>query len=159
MAKNKIYIGIIGGSNISPDVYKLAEKVGQSVSRSGAVLVCGGLSGVMEAASKGAKEYGGTTIGILPENQKASANEYIDYSIATGFGIARNMVIINTADVLIAIDGQFGTLSEIALALNSRKKVIALESKWEAIDGIIKARDPEEAVSIAISIAQNMKGG
>ncbi|MFP4459824.1 MAG: TIGR00725 family protein [Candidatus Zixiibacteriota bacterium] len=159
MLKKKIYIGIIGGSSIGSKIYEIAEKVGHSVAKNRAVLVCGGLSGVMEAASKGAKKNNGTTIGILPENQKRDANDYIDYAIPTGFGIARNMVIINTADVLIAIDGKYGTLSEIALALNSGKKVIALDSKWEDIDGIIKASDPEDAVDKALAIAKTQKGG
>ena len=154
---SNIYVGVIGGSTVSDEVFALAEVLGELLAKENAVVVCGGRTGVMTAVCKGAKSYGGTTIGILPSQTKEQANEFIDYAIATGIGIARNMVIINTADVLIAVDGAHGTLSEIALALNSGKKVIALHSKWSGIEGVIKVETAEEAVKTALCIVNKCR--
>ncbi len=107
-------IGIIGGCTAGPEILGMAEETGRLIAGHGYSLICGGMSGVMEAAAKGAKEVGGTTIGILPHTDRHEANPYIDIPIATGFGEGRNLVIIRTADILIAIDGEYGTLSEIA---------------------------------------------
>jgi len=112
----------------------------------GGVLVCGGLSGVMEASARGAKLAGGLTIGILPSRNTRDANEYIDIPIATGMDISRNFIIACTCDAFIAIDGAYGTLTEMAYALQLGKKVIGLES-WN-IDGVIIASSPEEAVDL-----------
>jgi len=156
--ENKKYIGIIGGSSVSEEIYRLAEQTGSLIAQRNGIVVCGGLSGVMEAVAKGAKGANGTVIGILPGKQKDDANPFIDHIIPTGFGIARNMIIINTADILIAINGQYGTLSEIAFALNSNKKVITLKSQWD-LENTIPADTPEEAVNIAFTLLDKMIRG
>ena len=150
-------IGVIGGHECTPEVAKQAETVGRLIAAQGAILVCGGLDGVMEAVSRGAKQAGGTTIGILPGNDPQEANPYIDIPIVTGIGYARNTVIVRTAQVLIAIRGSYGTLSEIAFALMEGKTVISLGS-WEVDKGIIKASSPEEAVSLAVSLIRPTSG-
>jgi uncharacterized protein (TIGR00725 family) len=141
-------IGVIGGSQATPDVLLLAEQVGSLIARKGHVLVCGGLGGVMEAAARGAKSEGGTTVGILPGPHGGDANRHIDIAIATNMGHARNAIIAHTCDSLIAIGGRYGTLSEIGFGLALGKKVIGLRS-WDCDPGIIPARDPEDAIEKA----------
>ncbi len=148
-------IGVIGGSKISKRFYDIAYCVGACAAKRGAAGVCGGLSGVMEAAAKGARENGGRVIGILPGRSKADANKYVDIPIATGFGEARNIAIVNTADGLIAVDGKEGTLSEIAFALKSGKPIAGIETY--DIKGIIKERDPEKAVDTVIKLIEAVK--
>ncbi len=142
-------IAVIGGRNANPSQLKAAEDVGRLIALNKAILICGGLGGVMEAASKGAKSANGITIGILPQEEKQYANDYIDVPIATGMGIGRNVIITRTADAIIAIGGEYGTLSEIAFGLQIDKPVIGIDT-WE-IDGIIKAVDAEDAVKKALS--------
>jgi hypothetical protein len=143
-------IGVIGGGKkIDSEIWNLAYRVGKLIAQEGVILVCGGLGGVMEAASRGAKENGGITVGILPGNDIKDANPYIDFPIASGVGYMRNMLVILNSDIIIAIDGQYGTLTEIAYSLIYGKKVIGLKT-WE-IEGIIKAETPEEAVKLALS--------
>jgi len=143
-------IGVIGGSTAAPDILLMAEETGRLIARHGYSLICGGMAGVMEAAAKGARETKGTTIGILPHTDRHEANPYIDIAIATGVGEGRNLIIVRTADLLIAIDGEYGTLSEIAFALKMEKPVIGLNT-WD-IPGVIKAGSPVEAMSIAENI-------
>ncbi len=150
MVKNKIFIGVIGAGDCSGDVYKLAEEIGERIAKAGAVLVCGGLGGVMEAASKVAKKEGGTTIGILPGADKSQANSYIDFPIATGLGEGRNLLVIRNSDVVIALPGEYGTLSEIGFCLKLEKPIIGLFT-WDVSEEIIKAKNAEEAVKIALS--------
>jgi uncharacterized protein (TIGR00725 family) len=126
----------------------MAEEVGRRIAEKGGVLICGGLGGVMEAAAMGAKQAGGQTIGILPNGKTDSANPYIDFPIATGMGYARNVIIVKTADVLIAIDGSYGTLSEVAYSLVFEKQVISLGS-WEVDPKVLRAKDSQEAVDMA----------
>lgn len=149
MQKNRIFIGVIGAGECSDDVYKLAEEVGERIAKAGAVLVCGGLGGVMEAASKGAKKEGGTTIGILPGIDKSQANPYIEFPIATGLGEGRNLLVIRNSDVVIALPGEYGTLSEIGFCLKLGKPIIGLFT-WDVSEDIIKAKNPEEAIRIAL---------
>jgi len=149
--KRKKIIGLIGGGVCSPEIEKIAKKVGRCIAERGGILVCGGLGGVMEAGCKGAKEAGGMTIGILPGMNPNDANEYVDIPIATGVGYARNIIIVNTSDAVIAVDGKFGTLSEIAFCLQFGVPVIGLLS-WEIDPSIIPAKTPEQAVEIAFSI-------
>jgi uncharacterized protein (TIGR00725 family) len=149
MQKGKIFIGVIGGGDCSDEVYKLAEQVGEKIAKAGAILVCGGLGGVMEAASKGAKKEGGTTIGILPGIDKSQANSYIDFPIVTGLEEGRNLLVIRNSDVIIALPGEYGTLSEIAFCLKLRKPIIGL-STWNVSENIIKAKNPEEAIRVAL---------
>jgi uncharacterized protein (TIGR00725 family) len=161
MPARKIRIGVMGAGECPPEVFVLAEQVGKLLAQRGAVLICGGREGVMEAAAKGAKAANGVTVGILPESDESGANPYIDIPIITGMGNGRNVINILSSQVVIAISGGYGTLSEIALALKTRKPVIALRS-WDfsALAGELKAdplffrvSTPEEAVSKAIELA------
>ncbi len=142
-------IGVIGSGKADENIMRSAELIGRLIAERGALLVCGGLGGVMEAASRGAKAAGGITIGILPGTDKESANPSIDVPLATGFGEGRNVFIVRTADVLIAVGGEYGTLSEIAFALKSGKTVIGLET-WDLPD-VIKAEDAHVAVGKAFT--------
>ncbi len=142
-------IGVIGAARASEEECRRAVKVGELIARAGAVLICGGLEGVMEAASLGAKRAGGRRVGIIPGYEKRDANPYVDIVIATGMGHARNAIVAASSDALIAIGGEMGTLSEIAFALKLGKKVVGLET-WD-IPGVIRVKTPEEAVKIAIS--------
>ncbi len=146
--KKKIRIGVIGGSKPDAKSRQIAFKVGQLIAEKGAILICGGLSGVMEEASRGAKQAGGMTIGILPGNSPQDANPHIDVAIATGLGYGRNSLVAMNSDVIIAINGQFGTLTEIAYGSIYGKKIIGLGT-WD-IEGVIKAESAEEAVNLAL---------
>ena len=147
-------IGVIGAGTAGEDILGMAEETGRLIAEHGCLLICGGMGGVMEASARGAKGAGGTTIGILPQPDRHTANPYIDIPIATSFGEARNLIIIRTADILIAVGGEYGTLSEIAFALKTEKRVIGLNT-WD-IRGIIKAGSPAEAVSLALKILGEM---
>jgi len=147
-------IGVIGAGTAGEDILGMAEETGRLIAEHGCLLICGGMGGVMEASARGAKGAGGTTIGILPQPDRHTANPYIDIPIATSFGEARNLIIIRTADILIAVGGEYGTLSEIAFALKTEKRVIGLNT-WD-IRGIIKSGSPAEAVSIALKILGEM---
>ena len=154
----KPIIGVIGGCSCPAEIAKQAEEVGKGIALGGAILICGGLGGVMESACKGAKSVGGTTIGILPGMDKEDANDYVDIPIATGISIARNIVIINTADVVIAVDGGYGTLSEIAFSFNLQTPVIALhtwhlESAGKLDDELFfRVTNPKEAIKLAFKL-------
>ena len=137
-------VGIVGGSSVSAGDYELARKAGRRAAQKGALVVCGGLSGVMEAACRGAKEGGGVSVAVLPGKEKSAANKYASIAVPTGIGEARNVIIVNMADGLIAVDGKHGTLSEIAFALKKKKPVFGVRSF--DIKGIIKEDDPEKAV-------------
>jgi hypothetical protein len=160
LVEKLIFIGVIGGSEITPDVARLAEEVGREIARNGAALVCGGLTGVMEAACKGASEAGGLTIGILPGDNRKAANPYVKIPIVTGLGYARNVAVVKSSQAVIAIDGSYGTLTEIGHALQNGIPVIGLET-WEiSMDGkadqsIIIAKNPKEAVDKAMEMINN----
>ncbi|MEA2454637.1 MAG: hypothetical protein QOI45_899 [Thermoleophilaceae bacterium] len=126
-----------------------AADVGRLVAERGAVLVCGGLGGAMEAACRGAKQAEGVTVGILPGSDRSDANPYVDVALPTGLGEARNALVVRAADVVIAIGGGYGTLSEIALALKAGKRVIGLDT-WD-IEGVERASDAEAAVAAALT--------
>ena len=145
-------IGVIGASRCSPEIAELAEEVGREIGKRGAVLICGGLGGVMEFASKGVKEAGGLTIGILPGRSREEANTYIDVPIVTGMGHARNVIIAHSSDSMIAISGEHGTLSEIAIGLKLQKTIIGLNT-WD-IEGVIKVKTPAEAVEKAMRVSE-----
>lgn len=156
----KKFIAIIGGSECSSEEAKLAEAVGRELARRGAILICGGLSGVMEAACRGADAEGGITIGVLPGVNRQTANPYVQIPIVTGMGEARNVVIIKSAQAIIAIGGGYGTLSELGHALRNGIPVIGLHTwslsrKGQPDDGITYMQDPAEAVEKAISLAVN----
>ena len=160
MTEQKRFIAVIGGSQASKEEVKLAEEVGRELAKQGATLVCGGLGGIMEAACRGAQQEGGVTIGILPGKNRQEANPYVQIPIATGMGSARNVVIVKSAQAVIAIGGSYGTLSEIAHALQSGVPVIGLNT-WslskngQPDDSIITAQNPTEAVNIALSLVTN----
>ncbi|MBN2017490.1 MAG: TIGR00725 family protein [Candidatus Cloacimonetes bacterium] len=139
--KKKI-IAVIGGKSANQDYYDFAYQVGKLIADNGHILICGGLGGVMEAASKGASENGGFTIGILPGFEKKDANPYISISIVTGISTARNSIIARTCDLAIAINGSYGTLSEIAYCLDFGKTVLGY--KTHDVKGIISIDKPEE---------------
>ncbi len=125
-----LYIAVVGGAECSARTYQIAKETGEKIAERGAILLCGGGSGVMEAASKGTVDNNGVAIGILPGNSKYEGNNYLTLSIATGLGEARNAVIARSADGVIAISGEYGTLSEIALAIKMGKPVVGIET-WE----------------------------
>jgi len=162
MPDGRTFIAVIGAGAGSGDaqVARIAETVGREIAKAGAVLVCGGLGGVMEAACRGASQQGGLTIGILPTNSRESANPYVRVAIATGLGEARNALITRTSDAVIAIGGEFGTLSEIGLALKMGKPVVGIET-WELAKGgqpssaIRRAGSAEEAVKVAIELTSS----
>ncbi|HID94643.1 MAG TPA: TIGR00725 family protein [Candidatus Latescibacteria bacterium] len=143
-----VQIGVVGASSCSEDICSLAEEVGRQIARRGAVLICGGLGGVMEAACRGARAEGGMTIGILPGSDRREANSFVDIAVVTGMGQARNLIIVQSSDAVIAIAGGYGTLSEIALALRSNVPVIGV-STWDIAAPIIRAKDGPEAVARA----------
>lgn len=126
----KPVIGVIGASQCSENDFKIAYETGAHIAKSGAALVCGGLGGIMEAASKGCFENNGTVIGILPEFKKTDANPYVQIAIPTGLGIARNVLVVHSSDAIIAFPGKYGTLSEIAIALAMEKTVVFLPGTW-----------------------------
>lgn len=138
-------ISVVGAGSCDEEIYRIAETSGRLIAQKGATLVTGGLGGVMEAASKGAKEAGGMTVGILPGFNKKEANSYVMIPITTGLSHARNIIIVRSADAIIAVGGEYGTLSEIALALKLGKPVAGIRT-WENIGGVMKADSPEEAV-------------
>jgi uncharacterized protein (TIGR00725 family) len=156
MKDRKTFIGVIGGGDCCEEISRIAEEVGQRIAQRGGVLVCGGMGGVMEAACKGAKGANGTTIGILPGIDKDQANPYVDFAIVTGLGEGRNLLVVRNSDSVIALPGEFGTLSEIAFCLRLGKPVIGL-STWEVSDEIIPAEDAQEAVKIAFEKANSVR--
>ncbi len=159
-------IAIIGSSNVSDKkVRTLAYKIGAEIAKNNYILICGGKGGVMELASKGAKEHGGLTVGILPENDLSFSNPYIDVKIATGIGHARNSLVVRSAEVIIAIGGSSGTLSEMAHAKNESKSLIILKNSRGISDYVICnnfkyldyeiAKDPKEAINIVDKIIKS----
>lgn len=156
-------IGVIGSSRAEPELLRLAEEVGAEIARNGAAVVCGGLTGVMEAVCRGARSAGGLTIGIIPSDDRRDANPYVQIPIVTGMGMGRNIMLVKTADVLIAVGGEFGTLSEIAQALNIGKTVIRLRT-WKldrahtkAIPNLIEVDTPKKAVALALATISAQK--
>jgi uncharacterized protein (TIGR00725 family) len=143
------YVAVIGGGEVGPEVAALAYGVGRELARQGAVVVCGGLGGVMAAAARGVVEAGGVSIGILPDPDRRRANPYLTYTIPTNLGHARNMLIVHTADAVIAIDGSYGTISEAAIALKLGRPVVALQNTW-SLPHLKVAKTPDEAVSMIL---------
>ncbi len=142
-------IGVIGSGECEEDVRQLAYDVGKGIANAGHAVICGGLGGVMEAACRGASEAGGLTIGILPDDTRESANPYVKIPIATGLGVARNVIIVRSARVLIAVSGGPGTLSEIAYALQFGVPVVGLQT-WEVSSIIPQIETAEDAVAKAL---------
>ena len=153
------YVAVIGASNATEWELSSAEEVGRLLARAGCVLVCGGLGGVMDAAARGAREEGGASVGILPGDDRSGASRHLTVALATGFGEARNAIVARSCDAVIAVGGEFGTLSEIALALKMGKPVIGLGT-WElgrddlARDPIVRAETPGEALTLLRDVVQ-----
>lgn len=148
MSLFKKQVVVIGSRKATKQLNKIAYEVGAEIARNGFVLVCGGREGVMEAVCKGAKENGGITVGIMPEQNTKKANKYLDIIIPTGISFARNYIVQNSGIGIIMIGGNFGTLSELAYALHFKRKIIALKSKWAKIDKkIIIAKNAKDAVN------------
>lgn len=152
MRDKSLLIGVIGASSASSSGLDNAYEVGRLIAEAGAVLVCGGLGGVMEAASRGAAEAGGEVVGILPGSSAQDANPYVSLPIVTDMGHARNIIIAQTANALIAIEGEYGTLSEMAISLKLGKKVFVLDS-WDDLVGGTPVESPVEAVAMALTAA------
>ena len=153
-AGSKPIIAIVGAGKCSKKLRDRAAEVGKYVAEQGGVVVCGGLGGIMEGAARGAKEGGGLTIGILPTENKEDANEFIDLVIPTGFGEARNIMVVRTADAVVAFPGKYGTLSEMAFALHAGKPVISV-SAWKLGDEIHNVDSPLEAAKLAMELAES----
>jgi uncharacterized protein (TIGR00725 family) len=145
------YVAVVGAGEAADDAEAAAEAVGAELARRGAVVVTGGLGGVMAAACRGAAGAGGTTLGILPGTDREAANAWVTVAVATGLGELRNGLVIRAADAVIAVAGEYGTLSEIALALKAGKRVVGLGT-WE-IPGVQAAADPVAAVRAALGHA------
>jgi uncharacterized protein (TIGR00725 family) len=143
-------IGVIGAGACSHEIYELARRVGAGIAKAGAILVCGGLGGVMEGACRGAFEAGGQTIGILPGPDKGEANPYVAIPVVTDLGHARNVLIVRSSDILVAISGGYGTLSEISIALKLGKPVIGLRT-WPNMERIHYVTTPKEVIDAICS--------
>jgi uncharacterized protein (TIGR00725 family) len=158
-------ISVIGGEACGPEALRTAESVGREIARRGATLICGGRGGVMEAACRGAREGGGHTIGILPgrSHEDSPPNAHVEFPIFTGMGFARNVMVVLSGDAVIAIDGSYGTLSEISYALIHDVPVVGLDT-WDfnyhgftGHEKIVRLSDPGEAVAVAISLAEERR--
>lgn len=149
--RGRFNISVIGAGACDADMYELARRVGRGVAELGALLVCGGRGGVMEAAARGAKGAGGATLGILPGHDPAEGNPFLDLVVTTGLGHGRNLIVASTGDAVIAVGGEYGTLSEIGLALVLGRPVVALRS-WRLARAagdeprLLIAETPEDAV-------------
>ena len=156
-------VAVIGGDSPPAEALPVAEAVGRELAERGHTVICGGRGGVMEAACRGAREAGGHTIGVLPGPDRGDMNPHVEFPIVTNLGAARNAVIVLSADALIAVDGSYGTLSEIALALVHGKPVIGLDTwRISGHDGvedqrIVRAKDPAEAVERAVEAAEGRR--
>ncbi len=151
-------VGVIGAGEASDTDTERAFEVGKEIARQNLILVCGGMSGVMEAACRGAKSEGGVTVGIIPGSLKAEANPYVDIPVVTGFGQGRNIIVVRSSDAIIAIGGSFGTLSEIAFALRLQIPVIGIDT-WDVSSEIRRAEGPKEAVAMAVEFIGPSNGG
>ena len=153
--KQKITISVIGGHDADQKVEKLAREIGKIIAKVGAIMVCGGLTGVMQAAAQGCKQAGGTTIGLLPGKEKTDANAFIDIALPTSFGFARNAMVACSADIIVALPGSHGTNSEICYGLVYGRPVIDL-GHW-GIDGMLRVRDSKEAEQLIRAIIKKIQ--
>jgi len=153
-------VAVIGDGFCSAETARLAEEVGRQLAEKGATVLCGGLGGVMEAACRGAKRAGGLTIGVLPGRNRRDANPFVDIPIVTGMGEARNVIVVSSAQSVIAVSGGYGSLSEIAHALKLGIPVVGLgtwqlrKDGWDEQRGIVVATDPTDATGKALALAK-----
>jgi uncharacterized protein (TIGR00725 family) len=163
MAQRPVHVAVSGGGEAGEETCQVAEEVGRELARRGAVVLTGGLGGVMAAASRGAKAERGTTVAILPGDDRDDANPWVDVALPTGMGEGRNVLLVRAADAVIAVAGEFGTLSEIALALRLGKPVVGLGT-WgllrdgEPVDAVVAAASPAEAAEKAVALATERRG-
>jgi uncharacterized protein (TIGR00725 family) len=147
-------MAVIGAGRAEPALVARAEEIGRLLAEAGCTVVCGGLGGVMEAVARGAHAAGGTTLGIVPGESRREANRWIDHTVVTGIGHARNLAVVASGDAVIAVGGEWGTLAEIGLARKLGRPVVVLEPGWQvAGDGIVRAATPAEAVATALALA------
>lgn len=158
MTPSPVYVAVVGAGEADDETARRAETIGRLLGEAGAVVVCGGLGGVMAAVCRGAKSAGGRTVAILPGLDRSAANEWVDIAIATGLGEARNALVVRSADVVVAVGGEYGTLSELALALKAGTPVVGLGT-WqlvkdgEPVSAFLEASTPEEAAELALVLA------
>lgn len=157
-------MAVVGAGDADEDLATAAEEVGRRLAQGGAAVVCGGLGGVMEAACRGAKSAGGLTIGILPGRRREDANRWVDVAIPTGMGETRNALVVSSADAVVAVGGEHGTLSEVAFALKLGRPVVGLRT-WRLLrgdgtvdEGIVPVDDPEAAVAAVLALAGEAGG-
>jgi uncharacterized protein (TIGR00725 family) len=150
--ERECYVAVVGPGDATPEEMDRAEEVGRLLAGGGAVVVCGGLGGVMEAVSRGARSAGGTVVGILPGSRRTDANQYVTVALPTGMGEMRNALIVRAVDAVIAVGGAYGTLSEIALALRTGVPVVGMGT-WD-LDDVIAVADPSAAVELARELAR-----
>lgn len=148
-----VRITIIGGHAVPPDLYALAEEIGLRIAQKGWDVVCGGLTGVMEAVCKGAREAGGHTIGIIPTSDRRDANRYVEIPIVTGIGFARNLMVVLNGDAVLAIDGSYGTLSEIGFALLYHREIVGIRTY--AVEGVRPVETAADAVAALEEILES----
>jgi uncharacterized protein (TIGR00725 family) len=156
VAASGTYVAVVGPGDAAPDELESAWSIGRELGARGAIVVCGGLGGVMAAACRGAVSEGGLTVGLLPGLDRAAANEWVRVAIPTGLGELRNGLVVRAADVVVAVGGAYGTLSEVALALKTGVPVVGLGT-WE-IDGIERASSAGEAVERALALGGGRVG-
>jgi uncharacterized protein (TIGR00725 family) len=145
------YVAVVGPGTAAGETYEQAREVGRLVAGRGGIVVCGGLGGVMEAAARGAREGGGTAIGVLPDEDRHRANGYLSFSVPTGMGQARNLAVVCSGDVVVAVGGGYGTLSEVGLALKVGRPVVSLGG-WDLGDHVVVAGTPRAAVEAAFGL-------
>jgi uncharacterized protein (TIGR00725 family) len=159
----RLHVAVVGGGQAGEEERDQAAEVGRALAEAGAVVVCGGLGGVMAAACRGARDGGGTSIGILPGTERADANEFVEVALPTGMGEARNVLVVRCADAVVAVGGEYGTLSEVALALQAGIPVVGLGT-WQLAKGgrpataVVEAASAREAADTALRLAARRRG-
>jgi len=151
--RDRAHVGVVGAGQATAEVRARALEVGRLLAEAGAVVVTGGLGGVMAAASEGARAAGGLSVGILPGDDRSEANPFVTVAIPTGFGEGRNALVVRASDALIALPGEHGTLSEVALALKTGRVVVGLDA-WTEVMGVVPASDARDAVALALDAAR-----
>ena len=161
---DRLQVAVVGGGHADEADCDAAARVGRALGEAGALVVTGGLGGVMAAACRGARDGGGSSLGILPGADRSAANAFVDVAVATGLGEGRNVLVVRNADALVAVGGEFGTLSEIALALQAGIPVVGLGTfelakQGREVPGVIRAGTPEEAADVALREAARRRAG
>jgi uncharacterized protein (TIGR00725 family) len=161
---DRLQVAVVGGGHADEEDCDAAARVGRALGEAGAVVVTGGLGGVMAAACRGARDGGGTSLAILPGVDRSAANEFVDVAVASGLGEGRNLLVVRNADAVVAVGGEFGTLSEIALALQAGIPVVGLGTfelakRGREVGGVIRAETPEQAADTALREAARRRAG